>query len=213
MQRDNYEPVAGLRAAILDARNQAPGAERLQSLLSDLRAGKPDARMSLVQALQYLVYDGLDIDRLDNLDQLSSRQIALYDAVDRLTHNQVTDPVKHVRDELRRAKVEYKREESRNILPKSSTQSTRLKNGRDPHPILKRNDDPIDNQGREDIGPMMIDLIDDYATNELEADVLQMLVEGYPSRTIAASLGITKYRVETIVSTFRQRASDRREAI
>lgn len=211
MQREDYGPVAGLREAILEARSQAPGTERLLSLLADLRSGKPDAKKHLIEALQHLVYEGLDINRLDNLDLLSTRQIALHTAVDRLAKNKTTDPVKHVRDELHRAKVEYKREESPNIIPPSSTQATRRKNGLALYPTLKRKGDPVDFQGQVDIGPMMVDFVDElvthYTTSEEESSVLQMLVEGYPPWKIAATRGTTVDHVDSIIRMIRKRVS------
>jgi hypothetical protein len=51
-------------------------------------------------------------------------------------------------------------------------------------------------------------LVEHVARDEFERDVLRMRADGYPVRTIAATLAVTKHRIETVIQLLRERAAE-----
>jgi hypothetical protein len=52
------------------------------------------------------------------------------------------------------------------------------------------------------------ELIEHVARDEFERDVLRMRADGYPMRTIAATLAVTKHKVESVIQLLRDRATE-----
>ena len=73
--------------------------------------------------------------------------IGLATAVDRLIRNGEADLLRYVVDELERTERDYWQEESPHVYPKASTNSTRKRRGKAPHPKLRRHTGSIDGSG------------------------------------------------------------------
>ena len=161
-----------------------------------------------------------------------ARWIGLATAIDRLTRNQESDLLKCVVEELERTEREFWCEESGHIYPPPSTNSTRKRQGKAPHPALRRQVGSIHNseemsQGQRGIDrkgkpktrwsttPIKLPTAPDHkeekwqpsqitATDE-ERDVLTLLIAGFSQQEIAEQAGLTLYRVRQIRETLQER--------
>lgn len=204
-------PVAGLREEIERAREEKLSDEQIGQLLVRLRSGDQEVHKALVSGFRWLLYERIDTDQLSRpqaaLGRISRLWEGLDDAVRRLASNDVTNVEKHIRDELYRSRIDQSKEDSMNVYVPSSTNSSRKKKKQKLHdPILHDGDIDVSDEVRDDERFQLLDLIDEYTVNQLESDVLSLLVEGYTYVKIAATLGITKSCVETLVIKIRERA-------
>ena len=83
--------------------------------------------------------------------------IGLATAIDRLTRNKEPDLLKSVVEELERSEREFWRAESGHIYPPPSTNSTRKRQGKAPHPALRRQAGSIHNSEEMSQGKRGID--------------------------------------------------------
>jgi hypothetical protein len=220
---------------IEDARKARLASDAIPPLLAALRAGDDAARIRLQDGLRFLLYqdrhgEPLEIsDIRKSLPRLGARMLGIIVAVGRLMANDQTDAVKFVSRQIWRAGRNYWREESRehrNIEAEapSSTNWDRKQRGAEPHkPLYRQAIEPSqERDGFREDSPLEIQKVEympaDFAiANELaetvtrddfERDVLRMRADGYPVRTIAATLATTKHQVEMAMNRIRQRATE-----
>jgi hypothetical protein len=170
------------------------------------------------------------------LGWLAVRATAIAIALDRLKRNNVTDVVGFVRAEVNRSYSDQRQQDSDHLLVPRSTNRTREVKGQKPHQSLRRvrqapkrpDEDgyqepspleagPADSIHRIPIvnpGPTPMphecaiadEITEAVAQNEFERNVLALLVDGYSLLKIAATLSTSKYKVESTVKRFRERA-------
>lgn len=233
-------PIAGLDLEVQEAAADALTPARAAQLLASLREGDGAADALLTAGFRHLVYVAARNDRYGVGDLLAYRTewfgvlfVALVTAIRRLRSNLKPDAETEIRKELARAIRGYGREVSRNLLPRSSTNSMRKKRGLDPHPALKyrtkverqswdadnsqRWIDPFDDPrtlsfaGRIDSRPVSADLeaqelIHAILQTPLQRAVIGLKAAGFTESAIAESVGITRHQVRRIFATIRERA-------
>jgi len=157
--------------------------------------------------------------------------IGLATAVDRLIRNGETDLLRYVVDELERTERDYWQEESPHVYPKASTNSTRKRRGKEPHPKLRRHAGSIDGSGLLSYGQRRIGRkgrvttswfrvrpptrlpvheADEWHPREVvisgdERRVLEWLMLGFSQPETAERTRLTLYRVRQIVAALRER--------
>jgi hypothetical protein len=212
---------AELPAALVDeieaANREAVCPDALHDLLTRHRAGDPSARQHLIDGLRHLAYAIAFRGSRFRSELVAKLWEGLAIAVDRLARNRVSNVAQFVRDELNRTVREAYAEDSPTIRPAASTNSTRRKAGKAEHAAMKKSAsiDPHHRPkcGETDHNPIdtshpggMAEMLDTFCRTSEEEDVARMLVDGYDYRTIAATLSISKARVESTVALFRRRA-------
>jgi hypothetical protein len=162
----------------------------------------------------------------------STLWIGLATAIDRLTLNDEPDLLKYVVGELERAEREFWCEESGHVYPPPSTNSTRKRRGKAPHPILRRHVGNIDNsewlsEGHARINskgerktywfrvPIKLPTAPEHEEREWlplqvsktdeERRVLELLAAGFTQEDTAKAAGVTLYEVRKIRDVRRQR--------
>jgi len=157
--------------------------------------------------------------------------IGLATAVDRLLRNGRADLLPFIVDELERTERDYWQEESPHVYPPPSTNSTRKRLGKEPHPKVRRHTGSIDGSGLLSYGKRRIGRKGRVTTSWFrvrppirlpvhEADkwhprevvvsgderrVLEWLLLGFSQRETVERTGLTLYRVRQIVAALRQR--------
>lgn len=202
--------------------------ERAVTLLNRLRRSCRDwdaARRELLDGLLPLVCNAVP-------GLWGSLWIGLATAIDRLARNQEPDLLKYVVEELERSEREFWCEERGHIYPPPSTNSTRKRHGKAPHPALRRQAGSIHNsegmsQGQRRIDrkgraktrwqtvPLKLPTMPDHeeekwrpsqiATSDEERRVLELLIGGFSQAGIAERAGLTLYRVRQIRQTLQER--------
>ena len=183
------------------------------------------ARRELLEGLLPLVRDAVP-------DLWGALWIGLATAIDRLTRNQESDLLKCVVEELERTEREFWCEESGHIYPPPSTNSTRKRRGKAPHPALRRQAGNIDDsegmsQGQREDRPQgqtqdplvhdpdqaadharprrrEVAAVPDRQVDE-ERRVLALLIAGFSQQEMAERAGLTLYRVRQIRETLQER--------
>jgi Sigma-70, region 4 len=117
--------------------------ERLNSstalpILVALRAGDNAAEQRLRSGFEWMVHEYKDRNGERQEEWISYLYEALVTSVRRLMSNDEIDAQKFIESEMDRSVREFYRDESRHILPKSSTNSERRKKGKRPHAGLRR---------------------------------------------------------------------------
>ncbi len=158
--------------------------------------------------------------------------IGLATAIDRLTRNEESDLLKYVVEEMERSEREFWCEESGHIYPPASTNSTRKRRGKAPHPALRRQAGNIDDseglsQGKRKIDrkgrpkthwftiPIKLPTTPDHeeekwrpsqiVKSDDERRVLALLIAGFTQPKIAKRAGMKLYRVRKIRETLQER--------
>ena len=183
------------------------------------------ARRELLDGLFPLVHNA-------SPDLWSTLWIGLATAIDRLTLNAEPDLLKYVVDELERAEREFWCEESGHIYPPPSTNSTRKRNGKAPHPTLRRRVGNIDDSEGLSAGQTRINSKGERKTHwfrvpiklptsteaeerawlpfqvsktDEERRVLEFLAAGFSQEETANAAGVTLYKVRQIREVLQER--------
>ena len=183
------------------------------------------ARRELLEGLLPLVREAAP-------DLWGTLWIGLATAIDRLTRNEEPDLLKFVVEELERSEREFWCDESGHIYPPPSTNSTRKRQGKTPHPALRRQVGSIHNseemsQGQRGIDrkgkpkthwsttPIKLPTTPDHkeekwrpsqiTASDEERDVLTLLMAGLSQQEIAEQAGLTLYRVRQVRETLQER--------
>lgn len=234
-------PVVGVEAEIRSALADKLDVPAIATLLAQYRMFKDRpvearptpteiaAKAALVRGLRWIIYDASAGKYGFCYSHWGSLYCGLDTAVARLRDNDrsANEVEKHVRDELCRTMRGYRRELSRNIYPKESTNSERRKAGKQPYPVLrhnatiasKRHDgkivyvDPahdgaaLQAAGRiSDSGQAEVDAFDAVTRTLEERLVLRERIEGHTERKIAERLGMTRHNVRNVLNAVKQRA-------
>jgi len=209
-----YQLTGGLVDLIDQAEADRLPPDELQAILATARRGDAKAAERLDRALRYLVFE------VGNDSTFGHRYGAFGDALKRLLANDEAAPVKYVKTALWRSGFDRRREDAADILPDKSTNCKRRRQGKAEHPALEKqpvvtklDGDLVDSvlhdppgKRSESVGVSMFDLVEDLAGNEFQADVMQLLSQGYSQLQIAATLGSTKYAVAEAIKQIRRRA-------
>jgi hypothetical protein len=212
--------VAALRAGDDDARKQLQN--KLRFLIYQDHHGRP--------------LDPFEVTKPKALSHLAVRTMAIAVALDRLKRNDEIDVISFVEAEVNRAFFDQRRQDSDSIVVPRSTNRTREVNGQEPHQSLQRvrvkqqrpDEDDYQVPSPLEIGPtdtihripvvnpeptpmphenaIADEITEAVAHDDFERDVLELLVDGYSTRQIAATLATTKPKIETVVKRFRKRA-------
>jgi DNA-binding CsgD family transcriptional regulator len=202
--------------------------ERAVAILDRLRRAYREwdaARRELLDGLLPLVRDAVP-------DLWGALWIGLATAIDRLTRNEESDLLKYVVEEMERSEREFWCEESGHIYPPASTNSTRKRRGKAPHPALHRQAGNIDDseglsQGKRTIDrkgrpethwftiPIKLPTTPDHeeekwrpsqiVKSDDERRVLALLIAGFTQPEIAKRAGMKLYRVRKIRETLQER--------
>ena len=127
--------------------------ERAVAILDRLRRAYREwdaTRRELLDGLLPLVRDAVP-------DLWGALWIGLATAIDRLTRNEESDLLKYVVEEMERSEREFWCEESGHVYPPASTNSTRKRRGKAPHPALRRQAGNIDDSEGLSQGKRKID--------------------------------------------------------
>ena len=190
----------------------------LSADLDGLRSGEDGKHKRVCERFLHLITDG-------HSELRGIQYLALSDSVDRLAKNsvQADDVEKFITDELRRAKRDYGRELSDDILVPSSTNATRKKRGQPPHSPIQRNDATIYERHKPtkasilEVGgrkpprttPAELDEVDLRSALNLsdeEEQLLELLQAGYSQREAADKLEIERSCVRRMLKRLQQRA-------
>ncbi len=204
--------AAGLTELVNAAEADRLPPEELAATLARARTGDPEAVKRLDEALRYLIF------QVGNDGTFGHRYGAYLKALEKLLGNSA-QPVEFIKAALWRAEVKRRQEESGDIRADDSTNCRRRKKGQAEHKTIKQvpvppvdpskgivDDILHDRGGREEVIPTMFELVEDLASDEFEADVMQLLSQGYSQLRIAATLSRTKYEVAEAVKRIRRRA-------
>lgn len=239
--RPPLAPVAGVQSEVQSAIADKIDVPTVAILLAtyrtfkgrpaDTKATTPEAtaKAALIRGLRWIVYDSSQGKYDYCYSHWGSLFCALDTAVTRLRDNNVaaTEAEKRIRDEFCRTMRRYRRELSRHIYPKDSTNSERRKAGKQPYPMLRHNAtiprqhrdgkivyvDPLHDgealkaaRRMSDPGQGYVDAFDAVTRTHDERWIMQLKCEGNTERQIAEKVGVTRHEVRNTLSAVKQRA-------